>query len=137
MEDIAILRPNLPKFLIAGQDPQFSNIIFKNNELDLLWVPIFIALEIYFIFGTKFFWNEGLILVLMSKLYYLVVILIFLVVTGRYMVVTLCYCSFPLLVWTRDFIFLFNFKEKMVLSIASIFWSIHSLPYLYYRKRPK
>ena len=43
---------------ILGQDPQFSNIIFKINELDLLWMPIFIALGIYFIFGTTFFWNE-------------------------------------------------------------------------------
>ena len=43
---------------ILGQDPQFSNIIFKINELDLLWVPIFIALGIYFIFGTTFSWNE-------------------------------------------------------------------------------
>ena len=39
------------------QDPRFSNIIFK---LDLLRVPIFIALTIYFIFGTKFAWNEGI-----------------------------------------------------------------------------
>ena len=30
------------------------------NELDLLWVPNFIALGIYFIFGTKFSWNEGI-----------------------------------------------------------------------------
>ena len=28
------------------------------NELDLLWVPNFIALEISFLFGTKFSWNE-------------------------------------------------------------------------------
>ena len=30
------------------------------NQLDLLWVPNFIALEIYFLFGTKFSWNEGI-----------------------------------------------------------------------------
>ena len=53
--------PNLPKFIIWGQDPQFSNIIFKINELDLLLVPNFIALEIYFCFAGKFFWNKGLI----------------------------------------------------------------------------
>ena len=29
------------------------------NERDLLWVPNFIVLGINFIFGTKFFWNEG------------------------------------------------------------------------------
>ena len=30
------------------------------NEPDLSWVPNFIALGIYFIFGTKFSWNEGI-----------------------------------------------------------------------------
>ena len=30
------------------------------NELDLLWLPSLIALGIYFIFGTNFFWNEGI-----------------------------------------------------------------------------
>ena len=30
------------------------------NELNLLRVPNFIALGIYFIFGTKFYWNEGI-----------------------------------------------------------------------------
>ena len=29
-------------------------------ELDLLWVPNFIALWIYFFFGTKSSWNEGI-----------------------------------------------------------------------------
>ena len=52
------------------------------NQLDLLWVPNFIALEIYFLFGTKFSWNEGLIFVLMLNNCYLAVIVIFLVVTG-------------------------------------------------------
>ena len=45
---------------ISSQDAQFSNIIFKINKLDLLWVLNFIALGIYFIFGTKFFSNEGI-----------------------------------------------------------------------------
>ena len=88
MEHIAILRPNMPKFLISVQDPQFSNIRFKINELDLLWVPNFLALEIYFIFGTTFFWNDRLILVLMSNVCYLVVILIILVVTCWLLLVT-------------------------------------------------
>ena len=30
------------------------------NELDLLWLPNFIALAIYFIFGTKFSRNGGI-----------------------------------------------------------------------------
>ena len=29
------------------------------NQLDLLWLSNFIALGIYFIFGTEFSWNEG------------------------------------------------------------------------------
>ena len=29
------------------------------NERDLLWVPNFITLGLYFLLGTKFSWNEG------------------------------------------------------------------------------
>ena len=54
---IAILRPNLSKYNF-GSRSAISNIIFVINKLDLLWVPNFIALEIFFIFGTKFPWNE-------------------------------------------------------------------------------
>ena len=61
-------------------------------------MPNFIALEIYFIFGTTFFWNEGLILVLMLigrdfEFFcgYLVVLAHYLVVTARYLVVTTRY----------------------------------------------
>ena len=81
------------------------------NELDLLWVPNFIALGIYFIFGTKFFWNEGIdtcfnvecvlldsnfdflagYLVVTAR--YLVVTTRYLVVTARYLVVSCGYCS--------------------------------------------
>ena len=43
-----------------GSRSAISNIIFMINELDLLWLPNFIALGIYFIFGTKFSWNEGI-----------------------------------------------------------------------------
>ena len=32
--------------------------VFVINELHLLWVPNFIALGIYILFGAKFFWNE-------------------------------------------------------------------------------
>ena len=45
---------------ISSQDPQFSNTMFKINKLDLLWVPNFTELGIYFIFGTKFSWNEDI-----------------------------------------------------------------------------
>ena len=67
------------------QDPRFSNIIF---ELDLLRVPIFIALRIYFIFGPNFPGMRGLILVLMSNVCCLAVILIFWWLLGGY-------CSLP------------------------------------------
>ena len=65
------------------------------NELDLLWLPNFIALGIYFIFGTNFRGMRGLILVLMSNVCYLAVIL-----TACYwwlLLVTALHCLFPLL----------------------------------------
>ena len=40
-----------------GLRPAISNI-FMIKELELLGWPNFIALGVYFIFGTKFFWNE-------------------------------------------------------------------------------
>ena len=62
-------------------------------------MPNLIALGIYFIFGTKFSWMRGLILALMSSVYYLAVIFDFLgdylVVTDLYLVVTAGYCSLP------------------------------------------
>ena len=58
-------------------------------------MPNFIALGMYFYFGTKFYWNEGLIFVLMSNMCYLAVILIFLVVTAPYLVATTGYSSLP------------------------------------------
>ena len=76
------------------------------NELDLLWLPNFIALGIYFIFGTTFSWNEGILLLGRNFDFlggYLVVTAHYLVVTARYwwlLLVTARYCSFPLLVWT-------------------------------------
>ena len=84
------------------------------NEIDLFWVPNFIALEIYFIFGTKFSWNEGIDscfnveCVLLSRnfdflggycslpsvyCWLLLVTRQLLVVTTRYW----CYCSLPLI----------------------------------------
>ena len=35
-----------------------SNTIFMINELGLFWVSNLIALGIYFVFGTKFSWND-------------------------------------------------------------------------------
>ena len=78
----------MPKFLISSQDLQFSNIIYKINELDLLWVPNFISLEINFIFWTKFSWNEEIDTFLMLNVCYLVVGFIFLAVTLWLLLVT-------------------------------------------------
>ena len=82
-----------------------SNIILMMNELDLLWLPSFIALGIYFIFGTKFSWNEGIdtcfnveCVLLGSNFDFLNG---YLVVTARYLVVAVGYYSFSLLVWTE------------------------------------
>ena len=62
-------------------------------------MPSFTALGKYFLFGTKFSRNEGLILFLISKVYYLTVILIFLVVTlvvtARFLVIITGYCLLP------------------------------------------
>ena len=83
-----------------------SNIIFMINELDLLSMPNLIALEIYFIFGTKSSWNEriGTCLIVECVLLgrnfdflggYLVVATLYLVVTAGYcslLVVTARYC---------------------------------------------
>ena len=74
------------------------------NEPDLLRLPNFIALGIYFIFGTKFPWNEGtdtcfnVEFVLIGRDFYflgsyLVVTARYLVVTARYLVVTARYRS--------------------------------------------
>ena len=125
---IEILGPNLPKYLILGQDPEFQisfQISFMINEFDLLWVPNFIAFWMYFIFATTSSWNEGINTcftvecVLLGRNFdflggYLVVIALYLIVTGGYwwlllvtagycwlLFVTARYCSFPLLVWTK------------------------------------
>ena len=74
------------------------------TELDLLWVPNFIALGIYFLFWAKFSWNDGIDTcfnveyVLLGRNFnflggYLVVTARYLVVTVRYLVVTSGYSS--------------------------------------------
>ena len=74
------------------------------NELKLLWVPNLIALGIYFIFGTKFIWNERIDTwfnvewVLLGRNFgflgsYVIVNARYLVVTAAYLMVTGCYCS--------------------------------------------
>ena len=77
------------------------------NETDLLWLPYFIVLGIYFIFGTKFSWNDtcfNIEYALLGRNFdflgvYLVVTapnLWLLLVTVHYLVVIGEYCSLPL-----------------------------------------
>ena len=101
------MRPNLPKFLIWSQNPQFQ----RSYELDLLLVPNFITLGIYFVFGTNFSWNEridtcfNVECVLLGHNFvflggYLAVTARYLVITGGYcllLVVTAHYRSLPLI----------------------------------------
>ena len=45
----------------AGEQPPLKvafHITFMINKLHLLWVPSFIAIGLYFLFGAKFSWNE-------------------------------------------------------------------------------
>ena len=77
------------------------------KEHDLLWVPNFIALGIYFLFRTKFSWNEGI-----DTCFNVECVLLgrnldflggYLVVNARDVVVTTGYCA--LLVVTARFHF--------------------------------
>ena len=78
-----------------------SNTIFMINEPGLFWVSNLIALGIYFVFGTKFSWNERI-----DTHFNVEYVLLgrnfdflggYLVVSARYLVVTAGYCSLPLL----------------------------------------
>ena len=117
MDNISVLRPNLPKFLISGQDLQFqisylwlTNLTFSDSQNSYHW-------EYISFLGLNFPRMRGMILALMSNICYLAEVLIFLVVTACYllvtarycsllggywwlMLVTAPYCSFSLLLWT-------------------------------------
>ena len=87
--------------------------IFVINEFDLLWLPNFIALQIYFISGTKFSLNEGIDTcfdvecVLLGHNFdflggYSLLPSGYCLLLGGYwwlLLVNPCSCSFPLLVW--------------------------------------
>ena len=67
------------------------------NELDLLWLLNFIALGIYFIFETKFSWNEGIDTCFNVDCVLLGRTFDFLggykVVNARYLMVSVSYCT--------------------------------------------
>ena len=90
----------LPVNFNCGSIFVISNITFMINKLDLLWLPNFIALGIYFAFRTKYLPGiRGLILVVMSNACYLAVILIFLVVIWWFCSLPSGYCSLLLVTW--------------------------------------
>ena len=106
------------------------HIIFMINELHLLWVPNFIALGIYFLFGTKFSWKEEIYTcfnvgcVLLGRNFDFLGS--YLVVSARYLMIATGYCSLPsgycsLLVVTARYRSLllvptFSMNEKLLLS---------------------
>ena len=95
---IAILRPNLPKFLISSQDRQF--------QISYLWLTNLTSSDCQilnigniFHFCDKFSWNEGI-----DNCFNVECLLLdcnfdflgdYLVVTARYLVVNAGYCSLP------------------------------------------
>ena len=122
------------------------------NELDLFWVPNFIALRMYFIFGTRFSWNEGIDtcfnveFVLLGRNFdflggYLVVTARYLVVTAGYCSLRGCYwwlllgacgyCSFPRLVWkfrhTVLFLYQINYSIIDFKKINNLSFSMQKL----------
>ena len=88
---VAILRPNLPKSLISGQDPQFQPSYLRLTNLTCSDCQISLHWEYISFLGPNFPGMRGLILVLMSNVCYLVVISVFMVVTARYLVITALY----------------------------------------------
>ena len=70
------------------------------NELHLPWVPNFIALGIYFLFGTKFSWKEEIYTcfnvgcVLLGRNFDFLGS--YLVVSARYLMIATGYCSLPI-----------------------------------------
>ena len=82
----------------AGEQPLLKiayHVIFMINKLHLVWVPNFIAWGIYFLSGAKFSWNEendtcfNVECVLLGRNFDFLGG--YLLVTARYLVVTVCY----------------------------------------------
>ena len=104
-------------YVLFGSRSAILNIMLMINELDLFWLANFMVMEIYFIFGTKFSWNEGIDTCFNMKCvllgrnfdflagycsffssYYL------LLITWWLLLVTTGYCSFPLLARTLFYV---------------------------------
>ena len=88
------------------------------NELDLFWLPNFLAVGIYFICGTKFSWNKGI-----DTCFNVECVLLgrnfdflggYCSLPSGYCLLFGGYCSFPILAWTQktDIRTLFQSMEK-------------------------
>ena len=100
------------------------------KEHDLLWVPNFIALGIYFLFRTKFSWNEGIdtcfnveCVLLGRNLNFLGG---YLVVTARYVVDTTGYCSLLLVIARYWWLLLVSTFSMNALSGVKLCEIVHS-----------
>ena len=118
---IVILRPNLPKFLILGQYQQFqisylwlTNLTCSDYQISWHWEHISIL-------GPNFPEIRRLILVLMSNVYHLAVILIFLVVTARYLVVTARYC------WLIWWLLVVTARSRSLLLVPTFSMNVYQL----------
>ena len=113
------------------------------NELDLLWVPIFLVLGIYFLYGTKFSRNEGIDICFIVE--YVLLDRNFDFVGGYYSLPGGCYghCSFSggycsLLVVTgryRSLLLVPTFSVKGCINKMNVQKKINSnlsLPWFYY-----
>ena len=111
---ISILRPNLPKLLISGQDPQFQISYLWLTNLACSWSAKFHSIEnIFHSIGTKLSWNEKIDTCFNVEC----------VLLGRNFDFFGGYCSFPLLVWTENSLLqrIFIRKQRMFLMLSVIY----------------
>ena len=101
-----------------------SNIIFRINKPDLLWVLNFIALGVNFIFGAKFSWNACFNV----KCVLLVRSFDFL---EGYLVVTASYLSLPGGYWSF-LVVTAHYRSLLLIPIFSICWWCDKLIVLLY-----
>ena len=131
------MRPKLPVFTFRPRST-ISKTIFVMNLT--CWVPHFIALGIYSIFGTKSSWNEGIDTYFNVEWVLLGHNFDFLggsfVVTARYLVFTASYCSLPGGYWLLTVhyclfplkLLVWMVKQWSFIRLAYIYSSLISLP---------
>ena len=128
---IAILRTNLPKFLISGHNPQFqiSHLWLTN----LTWSDCQISKhrECISFLGPNFPGMSGLILVLVSNVCYLAVILIFLVGTWWLLLVTARYRSLLLVpTFSMNADCALSNTHQLLMVVITTWWNIRFIKLL-------